>query len=106
MGNGNNPNPVWLLQINNAERKPLHLPTARAEFPRLAEFGIGLDFCQCLPGGIEEAFPKKFASAFVKTRRLDEFIFGEPMINNGFHAMRAGLSSSLLRPEFLWLFQI
>jgi hypothetical protein len=28
------------------------------------------------------------------------------MINNGFHAMRAGLSSSLLRQEFLWLFQI
>src|ERR1035438_4836278 len=99
----NNPDSIRLFKIYDAKRKPFHLPTSRAEFSHPAKFGICLNVRQRPAGGIEKIFPKKFAALFVKPRRLDEFIFGEPVIGNGFHAMRAGLSSSLRRPECLWL---
>jgi|SRR5665213_2993613 len=101
MGDGNNPNPVWLFQINNAERKSFHFPTSRAEFSGLAEFRIGLDFRQRLPNCIEKIFSEKFPALLIKTRRFNHLIFCEPMISDGFHAISGGLSPSLRRRECL-----
>ncbi len=93
MCNRNNPNSVGLLKINGAEWKPFHFPTARAEFSGLAEFRIGLDFCQCLLDCIQKIFSEQLPALLIKTRRFNQLIFCEPMISDGFHARRDGLSS-------------
>jgi len=34
---------------------------------------------------------REFAAVLIEGRRLGQFIIGEPVIGDGFHAMRAGL---------------
>ena len=57
----------------------------------MSEFGIILDFCQSFLNGVQKRFSEKFAVALVEGRRPGQFIIGEPMTGDGFHAMRAGL---------------
>src|SRR5258708_11867278 len=106
MRNRNNPNPVCLLKINDAEWKPFHIPTARLKFPRFAQIEAGLDFCCGLFDRIKKIISEKIPASFIKTCRFYQLIFGEPMISDGFHAIRGGLSSLLLQREFLWLCRI
>src|ERR1017187_3937652 len=100
MGNRNNPNAVNRLQINEAEWKPFHLPTARLKFSRFAQIGMRLDFLQRLLDLIEKIISEKFPALLKNARRFPQLFFREPMIGDGFHAMRGGLWSSLRRPEF------